>query len=62
MDIKVPFFVRGPGMGSPEEGGGGQVRPEPALNIDIAPTILDMAGVERPKHMDGKSLLEIFKK
>lgn len=32
-----------------------------ALNIDIAPTILGMAGVPIPSHMDGRNLLDLFK-
>ncbi len=31
------------------------------LNIDIAPTVLELAGVARPVEMDGRSLVPLFK-
>ena len=50
----MPFFVRGPGFAA------GSKRAEPVLNIDLAPTMLDIAGVERPAHMDGRSILGVL--
>ena len=44
-------MIRGPGIAP------GTRTDAVALTIDLAPTILDMAGVERPDYMDGKSLL-----
>jgi N-acetylglucosamine-6-sulfatase len=46
---EVPFVVRGPGVPAGASVG------ELVANIDIAPTVLDLAGVERPGWMDGRS-------
>ena len=36
---------------------GGTVFHRPVLNIDLTPTFLDIANVDIPNHMDGKSFL-----
>ena len=52
--LRMPLMVRGPGII------GGTERDDVALSIDLAPTILDMAGIERPDYMDGISLLPLI--
>jgi arylsulfatase A-like enzyme len=47
----LPFLIRGPGIEQDSSTG------ELAGNIDIAPTILDLAGVEADKSVDGRSLV-----
>ena len=54
VDTKVPFIVRGPKIR------GGSKFLQPVLNIDLAPTFLDIGGVALPDHMDGKSIVPLF--
>ncbi len=49
--ISVPFVVRGPGFPA------GATRTQLASNIDIAPTIVELAGATPGRTMDGESLL-----
>ncbi|MFN0101845.1 MAG: sulfatase [Bryobacteraceae bacterium] len=52
--LRVPLLVRAPG------GRTAQVTEAMAMNIDIAPTILDYAGVPAPGSMQGRSLRPIL--
>ena len=64
FDTRVPFLVRGPGI-LPRS-----VLEQPATHVDLAPTILDMAGLRAEDHhtsvgaalaaMDGRSLLPLL--
>jgi arylsulfatase A-like enzyme len=54
--IRVPLMVR-----YPKRIPAGTIRDEMVLDIDLAPTFLDLAGVPVPKHMQGKSVLPLAK-
>ncbi len=56
--IHVPIIIKWPGM---PEINKGKLLQQLVLNIDIAPTILEMAGVKVPKVMDGKSMFPLLK-
>jgi arylsulfatase A-like enzyme len=49
--LRIPFLVRYPQVGRK-----GVTADEMVLNIDLAPTILDFAGVPIPREMQGRSL------
>uniref|UniRef100_UPI00398E9AEB glucosamine (N-acetyl)-6-sulfatase (Sanfilippo disease IIID), b n=1 Tax=Pristiophorus japonicus TaxID=55135 RepID=UPI00398E9AEB len=54
FDIRVPLLVRGPGI-KPK-----QTIKEPILSIDLAPTILNIAGYDVLESMDGSSFLPLM--
>jgi choline-sulfatase len=49
--LRVPLIVAGPGIAPAR-------RTEPVSSVDIVPTILALAGIEKPAPMEGSSLLE----
>ncbi len=55
--IRIPFMMRYPGfMKQPGRKAGQMV-----LNIDVAPTVLDIAGLSPPGDMEGRSVLPLLK-
>lgn len=56
--IRVPLIVYDPRLPSQLRG---QKRSEMALNIDIAPTILSLAGAQIPSSMQGRDLMALIK-
>lgn len=57
QSLRVPFFLYDP---RPDALKGVRL-PQIALNIDIAPTLLDLAGVAVPPAMDGRSLVPLVR-
>jgi arylsulfatase A-like enzyme len=53
--LRVPWMIRYPGKVKP-----GSVRSEWTVNVDNAPTVLDLAGLPVPGQMQGKSLLPLL--
>ena len=52
-DIRIPLYMRGPHIPM------GRIVNDIALNIDFAPTFLDIAGYHAPRAMDGVSLMDV---
>lgn len=52
--IRVPMLMR-----CPELFKGGTVVEEVVANIDIAPTVFEAMGIQKPPHMDGQSFLAL---
>jgi hypothetical protein len=53
-DQRIPFLVRGPGVAP------GTTLDVMGMNMDIAPTLLEAAGLPIPASVDGKSLLPLL--
>jgi N-acetylglucosamine-6-sulfatase len=53
--VRVPFLVRYPAAIKP-----GTVVDAPVLNIDLAPTLYDLAGLKGPEGLDGRSLRPVL--
>jgi len=54
---RVPFIVRWPGVIEP-----GATRDIPTIHVDIYPTLLELGGAAKPKHvLDGESLVSVWK-
>jgi N-acetylglucosamine-6-sulfatase len=51
----LPFLIRGPGIEQDSSTG------ELAANVDVAPTILQLAGAEADKSIDGRSLVPFLR-
>jgi arylsulfatase A-like enzyme len=54
--LRVPWMIRYPGAVKP-----GSVSNDWVVNIDNAPTVLDLAGIPVPEDMQGRSLVPLFK-
>jgi len=55
FDIRIPMWIRGPGIDP------GQSVTTPVLTIDLAPTLLDLAGVvQKYDDMDGLTLTPLL--
>ncbi|CAD6187387.1 unnamed protein product [Caenorhabditis auriculariae] len=55
FDVRVPYYLRGPGVPRNE------TCEEIVTNLDIGPTLLDIAGLRVPRKMNGRSILELLK-
>jgi N-acetylglucosamine-6-sulfatase len=54
--IRIPFIVRAPGIIKDP----GRRAEQMILNIDLAPTVLEMAGLPAPNNMEGRSFVPVL--
>ncbi len=54
--MRMPFLIRYPRMIKP-----GSVNSDLCINVDIAPTLLELAGAEIPKAMQGRSMVPLLR-
>jgi N-acetylglucosamine-6-sulfatase len=54
-DIHVPLIIRGPGVKA-----GASLEGYVVGNVDLAPTIAELAGVTPPDYVDGSSMVRLF--
>jgi N-acetylglucosamine-6-sulfatase len=53
--MRVPMIIRYPKMITKNS-----IVEEQCLNIDLAPTILELAGAEKPSYMQGESMVKLI--
>jgi len=58
QSIRIPLIIYDPRLSSKLRG---RVLAEPALNLDLAPTLLDFAGLAVPPEMQGSSLVPLIR-
>lgn len=58
VSLRVPLVIYDPRLPKTQKG---TRRDQFALSIDLAPTMLEMAGIERPERMQGESLVPILR-
>ena len=56
QSLRIPFIIHDPRPGARKGG----ISDEMVFNIDVAPTLLDLAGVSVPDEMDGTSLVPLI--
>ena len=54
--LHVPFIVVAPGVTTP-----GSTSGAPVSLMDIYPTLVELAGLERPSHLEGRSLMPLLR-
>ena len=61
MDTRVPMIISAPGKTGGEMMSAGKKTESPVQLLDLFPTLCDLAGIESPDFLDGKSLVPVLK-